>query len=160
LRWVLKYGVRQTASSVDVSTGVVSRTTQRAHAVGLTWELAKALSETVLEERLYGRALPPGAARAEPDVAWMHAELKRPGMTLELLHMEYLAAHPNGLRYTAFSDDRRRLILQSDDNYNLQSRRRSDGVCEALEPRSRRQAGPWERDGHGQARSASEAENG
>ena len=104
LRWVLKYGVRQTALSAGVSTGIVSRTTQRAHAIGLTWELAEALTETVLEERLYGRSLPPGAARAEPDLAWMHAELKRPGMTLELLHLEYLAQHPDGLRYTAFCE--------------------------------------------------------
>ena len=108
LRWVLKYGVRQTALSVGVSTGVVSRTTQRAQAVGLTWELAERESETVLEERLYGRSLPPGAARAEPDLGWMHAELKRPGMTLELLHLEYLAQHPDGLRYTAFCERYRR----------------------------------------------------
>jgi len=108
LRWVLKYGVRQTALSAGVSTGVVSRTTQRAHAIGLTWEVAEALSETVLEERLYGRSLAPGAARAEPDLAWMHAELKRPGMTLELLHLEYLAQHSDGLRYTAFCERYRR----------------------------------------------------
>jgi len=108
LRWVLEYGVRQTALSASVSTGVVSRTTQRAQAVGLTWEFAEAMTETALEERLYGRSLPPGAARAEPDLAWMHTELKRPGMTLELLHLEYLAQHPEGLRYTAFCERYRR----------------------------------------------------
>jgi len=108
LRWMLEYGVRQTALSASVSTGVVSRTTQRAQAVGLTWELAEAMTETALEERLYGRSLPPGAARAEPDLAWMHTELKRPGMTLELLHLEYLAQHPEGLRYTAFCERYRR----------------------------------------------------
>jgi transposase len=108
LRWVLKYGVRQTALSVGVSTGVVSRTTQRAKSTGLTWEMTEALSETALEERLYGRTSRPGETRAEPDPTWMHAELKRPGMTLELLHLEYLAEHPNGLRYTAFGQRYRR----------------------------------------------------
>jgi transposase len=104
LRWVLNYGVRQTATSVGVSTGVISHTTQRAKASGLTWPIAAALSETELEERLYGRAVTPGTRRAEPDPTWVHAELKRPGMTLELLHLEYLSEHPEGLRYTAFCD--------------------------------------------------------
>ncbi len=35
---------------------------------------------------------------------WIHTELKRPGVTLELLHLEYLEAHPTGYRYTAFCD--------------------------------------------------------
>ena len=37
LRWCLGYGVRQTASSVGVSTGVVSHTTARASACQLNW---------------------------------------------------------------------------------------------------------------------------
>ena len=40
--------------------------------------------------------------RPEPDLAWVHRELRRPGVTLELLHVEYLAAHPTGYRYAAF----------------------------------------------------------
>jgi hypothetical protein len=108
LRWCLGYGVRQTATSIGVSTGAVSRTTTRAVATGLDWEAAEALSEVDLEQRLYGRAVAPGTARAEPDPAWMESELRRPGMTLELLHLEYLAEHPSGLRYTAFCDRYRR----------------------------------------------------
>src|SRR5262249_41868583 len=38
----------------------------------------------------------------EPEPTWIHRELKRPGVTLELLHLEYLAEHPDGLQYTAF----------------------------------------------------------
>lgn len=34
----------------------------------------------------------------------MHAELRRPGMTLELLHIEYLREHPDGYPYTGFSN--------------------------------------------------------
>jgi hypothetical protein len=29
-------------------------------------------------------------------------ELRRPGVTLQLLHLEYLDKNPNGYRYTAF----------------------------------------------------------
>jgi transposase len=34
----------------------------------------------------------------------MHAELRRPGVTLELLHLEYLRDQPEGYRYTAFCE--------------------------------------------------------
>ena len=42
--------------------------------------------------------------RAEPDCAALHLEMRRPGVTLALLHVEFLSAHPDGLRYTAFCD--------------------------------------------------------
>lgn len=59
--------------------------------------MAECMSEAELEARSYD-APASAAPRAEPDLTWMQAELKRPGMTLELLHLEYLAEHPNGLR--------------------------------------------------------------
>ena len=108
LRWCLGYGVRQTAASLAVSTGVVSRTTARASACGLSWSGAEALTEAELEARLYGRVVASGVIRPEPDPAWMEAELRRVGMTLELLHLEYLVQHPAGLRYTAFCERYRR----------------------------------------------------
>ena len=43
-------------------------------------------------------------ARPEPDLAWIHQELRRPGMTLEHRHVEYLGAQPTGYRYSAFCD--------------------------------------------------------
>ena len=42
--------------------------------------------------------------RVRPDPVWMHGELRKPGVTLELLHVEYLHAHPGGYRYTVFAD--------------------------------------------------------
>src|ERR1700759_513623 len=42
--------------------------------------------------------------RAEPDPVYMHTELRRPGVTLELLHLEYLQLQPDGYRYTAYCD--------------------------------------------------------
>jgi transposase len=48
--------------------------------------------------------------RAEPDPVWIHRELRRKGVTLELLHLEYLSEHPTGFRYTAFCDRYRRWV--------------------------------------------------
>jgi transposase len=48
------------------------------------------------------------SGRAEPDAAWIHQELKKVGVTLELLHLEYLQEHPEGYKYTAFCERYRR----------------------------------------------------
>ena len=42
--------------------------------------------------------------RPEPDCAALHLELRRRAVTLALLHVEYLAEQPQGLRYTAFCE--------------------------------------------------------
>ncbi len=106
LRWVQALSVRQTALALGTSTGTVSNTTVRAEARELTWEEAERLSERELEERLYGVPVAPAAMRPEPDPVWMHTELKRKGVTLELLHLEYQQEHEgrNAYEYTAFCD--------------------------------------------------------
>ena len=107
LRWLMGRSVRQTARSVGASVGVVSSTTHSAASVGLTWEKVAALDDAALEALVYPP--PPGKrARPEPSPAELHIALRRPGMTLELLHLEYLAVHPDGLRYTAFCERYRR----------------------------------------------------
>ncbi len=102
LRWVLDLGVRQAAASAGVGRSVVSKTTVRALAAGLDWAAVEALSDTDLDRRLYGRPSAPTKGRAEPDLCTMHTELRRTGVTLELLHLEYLKEHPGGYRYTAY----------------------------------------------------------
>ena len=102
LRWVLGLTVRDTARALRVSTGVVSATTDRATSIGLTYETALELTYEELEARLYPAALP-RQEFAEPDLVWIHHELRRTGVTLELLHQEYLAEHEKGaLGYSAF----------------------------------------------------------
>jgi transposase len=43
-----------------------------------------------------------------PDLPTMHIELRRKGMTLQLLHEEYLAKHADGYAYTQFCEHYRR----------------------------------------------------
>ena len=99
LKWVAQRSHREVAQSVGVSLGAVASVVSRARLTGLTWPDVEGLADDVLERRLFG---PPAGAqpddRPEPDLAWMHRELRRPGVTLELLHVEYLAAHPTGYR--------------------------------------------------------------
>lgn len=46
----------------------------------------------------------PAEERPERDGAWTHRELRCPGVTLELLHFEYLEQHSHGLHYSAFCE--------------------------------------------------------
>lgn len=102
LRWVIGLSVRDTASALGVSTGAVSRTTGRAQQAGLSFESASALTHEDLEVRLYPSSSPT-PRYVEPDVQWVHRELRRVGVTLELLHEEYAAEHgADALGYSAF----------------------------------------------------------
>ncbi len=113
LRWQLKLTVREVARGVGVSVGVAQKIASRATGAGLTWEMVEQLEDVVLEERLYGRATVPGDDRPRPDPAHIHRELRRTGVTLELLHLEYLEQHPKGYRYTAFCDTYRRWLAKA-----------------------------------------------
>lgn len=99
---VLARSNRQVAASLDVSAGTVSSTATRARTLGLDWDKIAQLSDDALEERLYGPKITNRAERPLPDPSYLHVELRRPGVTLQLLHLEYLEQHPNGYRYTAF----------------------------------------------------------
>ncbi len=108
LKWTLRRSHRDTARSLGISAGAVASVVTRAKAMALTWETVGALSDDTLERTLYGPTLALTVARPEPDRVWMHTELRRPGVTLELLHLEYLAVHPDGYRYSAFCGHYRR----------------------------------------------------
>jgi len=108
LRWHQELSVRRTASSLGVSLGAVSETTRRARAAGLTWPEAEQVDEAELERRLYPPAAAAAVQRVKPDPEYIHVQLRRPGVTLELLHFEYLQQYPDGYRYTAFCDVYRR----------------------------------------------------
>ena len=98
----LGHSHRQTARALGISAGTVASAATRVKALGMTWAAVCVLDDEALETRLYG---PPGArrdGRPMPDPARLDLELRRTGVTLSLLHLEYLEQHPSGYRYTAF----------------------------------------------------------
>jgi transposase len=87
---------RQIARALRLSLGVVNKYLHAAHAAGLSWPLPEDLSEAQLRRRLF----PPGASTpqshfASLDFAAIHQELKRKGMTKQLLWEEYAEANPD-----------------------------------------------------------------
>jgi transposase len=106
-KWCQGRSHREVARSQGVSVGMVAATVRRAEEAGLgEWAAVEALSETDLEVRLYGP--PRTGSRPLPDPLWIHTERQRKGVTLELLHHEYLEEHPDGYRYTQFCEHYRR----------------------------------------------------
>ena len=96
---------RAIARAIGVSASTVSDCLARARAADVGWPLPEALSDTALDEALYGpRVMRQASAEtALPDYAEVHRELRRKGVTLMLLWTEYKALHPDGLMYSAFS---------------------------------------------------------
>jgi transposase len=103
-KWVLKKSHREVARSLGISAGAVGSVMVRVAELELSWEAVKELSEEELELRLYGPRPAPGAQRPLPDPVYIHNERKKTGVTLELLHLEYLEQHPDGYRYTQFCE--------------------------------------------------------
>jgi len=78
----------QIAQSAAISRPTVITTVQRATALGVDWRAAESLTDQELAEKLF----PPGSGKPGykmPDYEQIHRELARPGVTQELLWMEY-----------------------------------------------------------------------
>ncbi len=102
---------RQIAESLKISAGAVGETMRRARAAGLTeFAAVDSMAPSELEARLYPSSAAP--ERPLPDFAVVHRERRRVGVTLELLHLEYLEGHANGYGYTQFCEYYRQWLGQ------------------------------------------------
>jgi len=104
LKWACGLSRRQISRAVGISVGAISEYAAQASAAGLDWTSVEPLDDDELERRLSGRSAPAPTRRVVPDYAWIHRELRRKGVTLQLLWEEYVQAHPNErtYRYTQF----------------------------------------------------------
>src|SRR5262245_752006 len=94
---------RAIARACGVGVGTVGAYCHRAQQAGVTWPLPAEWDDAQLEARLFRRVSDVvGVPRPRPDMAELHQELKRPVVTLQRLHLEYLAQHPTGYRYSQF----------------------------------------------------------
>jgi transposase len=90
----LKYAAgcthRQISAAVGMSKSSVSGYVKRAGEQRISWEVSQSMTDAELESRLFSlpdRNLP--LPRAPIDMQWVHRELKRTGVTLQLLWLEY-----------------------------------------------------------------------
>jgi transposase len=96
---------RQVAAVLGISKTTVSEIALYARTAGIDWPLASTLSDEELQKRLYPPPRPRSSHRQEPDYAELHQELKRPGVTLQLLWEEYRErCGEQAYRYSAYCE--------------------------------------------------------
>ena len=103
LRYENQLPQREIARVCGIGNGTVSECLRRAREAGVEWPLADDLTDEALEQRLY----PSGSSGSDlekPDFASIHRELSRPGVTLQLLWIEYREVHPEGYSYSRFCE--------------------------------------------------------
>lgn len=93
---------REIAAACRMPRTTVRAYLQRADAAGLRFQDITGWADDELERRLFPPPRPSTVPRPVPDWAEVERELRRKGVTLELLWREYLERHPDGYRYTRF----------------------------------------------------------
>ncbi|PIH91002.1 IS21 family transposase, partial [Pseudomonas syringae pv. actinidiae] len=103
LKFEVGLSARQVAASLQVGRASVGEYLNRFAASGLTWP--SVLTDSELQRHLFPPPPDvPSDQRPMPDWAHVHAELRRPGVTLALLWQEYRLAHPQGFQYSWFCE--------------------------------------------------------
>jgi transposase len=104
LKFELNYSNRVIAQSVNLSASTISDYLRLFQISGLNWSDIAGLENAELENRLYGpAAVGSYSTRPKPEWEKIHLEMKRKGVTLQLLWREYKTQYPNGLGYTQFA---------------------------------------------------------
>jgi len=98
---------RKIAISLGVGATAAGDCIRRARRAGLAWPLPDDLGDEALEARLF--PAPAGLAaikarRPQPDWPAIHRDLRRKGVTLQLLWEEHRARHPDGHGYSRFCE--------------------------------------------------------
>lgn len=96
---------RQVAQSCGIARSTVAEYLKRAEAAGLSWPELSEIDDAELERKLFRPPVSlPAEQRALPEWPSVHRELKRKGVTLQLLWDEYKAANPEGYQYSWFCE--------------------------------------------------------
>jgi len=88
-------GHREIAASCSIGVATVSEYLRRARDSGVSWEAAQQLSDAELDAKLFPKAQYAAVVERAPiDFDWVHRELRRTGVTLQLLWSEYVQSVP------------------------------------------------------------------
>ena len=104
LKYAAHFSNRQIADSIGVARSTVADYLRRAEMAGLTWPLPEDLDEETIDRLLFRDRAGCACVFPVPDWQAVHRELRRKGITLQLLWQEYKAEHPEGYQYSRFCD--------------------------------------------------------
>ena len=94
---------RAVAAALSISPTTVTKIERRATKAGLEWPLPADMDDAELEIRLFGEPRKP-PSRSMPDFEAIDRELRRRGVTLMLLWLEYREENPDGYSYSRFCE--------------------------------------------------------
>jgi transposase len=115
LKWLTGCSERQIAKSCNMARSTVQEYLKRAALAGLTWPMACQLDDTALEDLLYPQNPSLSLSRAPmPRMDYLYRELRRKGVTLQLLWYEYKEKHPDGYQYSFFCELYRNWVKKLD----------------------------------------------
>jgi len=103
LRFDQGLSLREVSAALGVPFTTVADHARRAAEAGLSWPPPEGITDHELEALLFAKEpAPPSETRPVPDWHHVHRELRRPGVTLTLLWLEYKEVHPDGYAYSQF----------------------------------------------------------
>jgi transposase len=95
---------RKIAASLSIGVTTAGDVIRRARRAGLSWPLPEGSSDEALERLVYPPVPIAKDRRPAPDWPAVHRELRRSGVTLQLLWEEYRNIHPDGYGYSHYCD--------------------------------------------------------
>ena len=100
---------RAIAGACNISNSTVGEYLRRAETAGMSWPLED-VSEEELYQRLFGSPIAISETKSKPLPDWeeVNKELRKKGVTLQLVWMEYIEKHPDGYKHSQFGEYYRR----------------------------------------------------
>ncbi|HSR11388.1 MAG TPA: IS21 family transposase [Thermodesulfobacteriota bacterium] len=96
---------RQIAASCSIARSTVSEYLRRAQRAGVRWPLPPDMDDAALDHRLFPPLVPVAPEQRQmPPMEILHRELKKKGVTLQLLWLEYKQQTPEGYQYSQFCE--------------------------------------------------------
>ena len=108
----LKISHRSIAKSLNLGKTTVTRYLALAEAAGIRWPLPESLSEEELHHLLFMPTGKMSNKKQLPDWEMITKELRKKGVTLQLLWREYRDIHIDGLGYSQFCESYRAYLKE------------------------------------------------
>lgn len=101
---------RQISLMVGHSPSTVTKLRERLRETGISWDALNALDDAAFFDALGTHNDQQARRKPAPDWTWVHAEMQKPDVTLNLLWGEWHATHPDGICYSQFTDGYRQFV--------------------------------------------------
>jgi len=96
--------VRKIGICCNLNSSTVSDYLARAKIAGISWPIPDDMDDEILENLLFPKNVLTRRAVQEPDFPVIHQELRKKGVTLQLLWIEYKEQNPLGYQYSRFCE--------------------------------------------------------